>query len=228
MFQLITGIYIVFLNFVYLDLIVDQLYSIIFYFCDMTDSGDSIAPKDKIVFDQFSLQWLTIILILPLFAYISIKKLNFLVRISQYGSYSIFMYMVYLIVRFFVALFNGQIQFDQITWFSTDLGSLGGTCSLAFSIHAFVVPFMKQNKNQDKNMRDLGVTYIIGFITYFLAGVLGALTVAGKDCKNTFVDCYLSEWTILIVEISYFINVVSTFPSNISVGRTRVLELIFG
>ena len=82
---------------------------------------------------------------------------------------------------------------------------------------------MKQNKNQDKNMRDLGVTYVIGFITYFLAGVLGALTVAGKDCKNTFVDCYLSEWTILIVEISYFINVVSTFPSNISVGRTRVL-----
>ena len=77
-------------------------------------------------------------------------------------------------------------------------------------------------------MRDLGVTYVIGFTTYFLAGVLGALTVAGKDCSNTFVDCYLKEWTILIVEISYLINVVSTFPSNISVGRTRVLELIFG
>lgn len=51
--------------------------------------------------------------------------------------------MIYLVVRFFVALSNGEIDLDKITWFSTDLGSLAGTCSVAFSIHAFVVPFMK-------------------------------------------------------------------------------------
>jgi hypothetical protein len=42
------------------------------------------------------------------------------------------------------------------------------------------------------------------------------------------VDCYLTEWTILFVEITYFLGVVSAFPIMVEVGRTRILELFFG
>lgn len=58
--------------------------------------------------------------------------------------------------------------------------------------------------------------------------ILGALAVTGKDCKNTFVDCYLTEWTILIVEITYFLGRLSAFPIMVEIGRTRLLELYFG
>lgn len=46
MFRFITGCYIVFLNIIYLDLIVDQLYSSIYYFYDMNGDADHIAHKD--------------------------------------------------------------------------------------------------------------------------------------------------------------------------------------
>jgi solute carrier family 38 (sodium-coupled neutral amino acid transporter), member 9 len=57
---------------------------------------------------------------------------------------------------------------------------------------------------------------------------LGAIAVAAKPCKNTFVDCYLSDWTILLVEITYFLSIVSAFPIMVEVGRTRILDLFFG
>lgn len=47
-FRFVTGIYIVLLNVISLDLIVDQLYSIIYFFFDANGSADSIAAKDSL------------------------------------------------------------------------------------------------------------------------------------------------------------------------------------
>lgn len=116
---------------------------------------------------------------------------------------------------------------DSIDWFSLDLGALAGTSSLSFSVHAFVVPIIKQNKYHEKNLRDLGFTYILGFTTYQSVAFLGAIAIAGFDCKNTFIDCYLSDWTVLPVAISYFLSIVSAFPIMVEVGRTRILDLFF-
>jgi len=49
-FRFITGSYIVFLNIIYLELIVDQLYSAIYYFYDMQGQADHIATKDDLTF----------------------------------------------------------------------------------------------------------------------------------------------------------------------------------
>lgn len=106
-FRLITGAYIVFLNVITLDLIVDQLYSIIYFFFDRAGSGGSIAPKDSLQFDQFSIQWLTLVLFLPLLALLSIKKVDFLVKLCEYGSSSIFIYMIYVVYCFLLATFKG-------------------------------------------------------------------------------------------------------------------------
>lgn len=47
-FSFITGFYLVLLNIISLDLIVDQLYSIIYFFFDANDSADLIARKDSL------------------------------------------------------------------------------------------------------------------------------------------------------------------------------------
>lgn len=82
---------------------------------------------------------------------------------------------------------------------------------------------MKQNKEQGNNMRDLGITYIMAFILYEMSSVLGTFAISSKDCENTFIDCYLADWTVLFVTVSYLISRVFFLPCVLEVGRTRLL-----
>jgi sodium-coupled neutral amino acid transporter 9 len=222
-FRFITGFYLILLCVIYIDLIVDQLYSVVFFFFDANGSADSIAPKDSFMFGKFSTQWLSLLLFLPLLALIFIKKLHVLVKLSEYGSYSAMIYFLFVIYKFFAALANGQIDMDRITWVSGDIGNLAGTCALAFTIHTMVVTFVKENRDQTKNERDVGLAYLMGFSLYELIGLFGAFAVSGIECKETLVNCYLQEWTVLIVEVSYLFGRITVFPCTLEVARTRLL-----
>lgn len=123
---------------IYIDLIVDQLYSIIFFFL-----GDTIAPKDGFMFSKFSTQYLTLILFFPLLLLVSMKNLNLMVKLSEYGSYSALLYFLFVIYKFVAALVNGEVNMDKITFISSDIGNLAGTCALAFTIHTMVITFVK-------------------------------------------------------------------------------------
>lgn len=46
-FRYITGFYLVLLNMIYIDLIVDQLYDIIYYICKTSGHSKWVAPKDS-------------------------------------------------------------------------------------------------------------------------------------------------------------------------------------
>ncbi len=83
---------------------------------------------------------------------------------------------------------------------------------------------MKENRNQDKNLRDLGITYILAFLTYWLVSMAGALAISNKSCTNTLIDCYLKDWTILFVEVTYLLSKIGNFPIMIEIGRTRILN----
>lgn len=48
-----------------------------------------------------------------------------------------------------------------------------------------------------------------------------------KTCKQTLVDCYLSDWTVLIVEVSYLFGRITVFPCTLEVARTRLIDLFF-
>jgi sodium-coupled neutral amino acid transporter 9 len=200
---------------IYIDLIVDQLYSVIFFFFDSSGSPESIAPKDSIMFSKFSTQWLSIVLFLPLLALIFIKKLNILFKLSEYGSYSAMLYFLFVIYKFFNALANGEIDTGRVTWVSWDVGNLAGTCALAFTIHTIVVTFVKENKDQSKNERDVWLSYLMGFSLYELIGLFGGFAISGLECKETLVNCYLHEWTVLIVEISYLFGRITVFPCTL-------------
>ena len=105
-------------------------------------------------------------LFLPLLALACIKKLHILLKLSEYGSYSTMLYFLYVIYKFVEALINGQIDIGNITWVSMDVGNLAGNCALAFTIQSIVVTFVKENKDQSKNERDVGLAYLMGFSVY--------------------------------------------------------------
>lgn len=164
---------------------------------------------------MFSTQYLTLILFFPLLALISIKNLNVMVKLSEYGSYSALLYFLFVVYKFVVAVANGEIKMDSIPVVTWDVGNLAGTCALAFTIHTMVITFVKANKDQSKNERDLGFSYMLAFLLYELIGVFGGFAVSSIDCKETLVNCYLSEWTVLIVEASYLFGRITVFPCTL-------------
>lgn len=147
-FRMITGFYLILLCIIYIDLIVDQLYSVIFFFFDASGNPTGIAAKDAFVFDAFSTQYLTIILFVPLLWLVSLKKLHVMIKMSEYGAYSAFLYFLFVVYQFLSGAIQGSFNLDNITWFSADIGNLAGTCALAFTIHTMVVTFVKPNQNQ--------------------------------------------------------------------------------
>lgn len=69
--------------------------------------------------------------------------MNVMVKLSEYGSFSIFVYMGYVIIQFIISLANGSVDMKRITWFSFDVAGLAGTASLGFTVHTAVNVFMK-------------------------------------------------------------------------------------
>lgn len=63
---------------------------------------------------------------------------------------------------------------------------------------------------------------------YLLVSVSGAFAISDKHCTNTLIDCFLTDWTILFVEVTYLFSRIGGFPIMIEVARTRLLTLFYG
>ena len=109
-----------------------------------------------------------------------------------------------------------------------DIGNLAGNVALSLVIHPLVNAFVYQNKDQSNNERDVGITYLLGFCIYEIVSVMGAFAVSKKECKDTLINCYAHDWTILIVSASYLLGRAGAFPIIVEVGRTRLIEAFLG
>ena len=67
-----------------------------------------------------------------------------------------------------------RLNCENMPLFSTNIGNLGGTSALAFTIHTNFGPMIKCNKNQKNNIRDLGITYAAGLLIYGSIGAFGS------------------------------------------------------
>ena len=174
------------------------------------------------MFDKFSIQYLTLIAFIPLFAMMFIKNLTILIRLSSAGVLSVFVYVGFIIYEAIVNF--DEVEIDDIPLFDTNVGNLAGTCALAFTLHVIVNPIMKGNKNQNNNFRDLKISYVLGFIFYAIIGILGCIAVLGKKCDITIVNCFLDDWQAVMVEALYFYGLVTVYPNFVDIARTRTLQ----
>jgi hypothetical protein len=111
-----------------------------------------------------------------------IKNLSFLVKLTSIGVISVITYTCFIFAKFFPAIPN--IEPSKIPLFSWNFGNLAGTCAVAFTIHTVVNPIIKANQFQNKNLRDLKISYVCGFLIYATIGVLGSLPII---CKYIFI-----------------------------------------
>merc|ERR1719210_901757 len=92
---------------------------------------------------------------------------------------------------------------------------LPGILSMAYFIHSAVTTLVKDNQNQENNKRDLGIAYILVFLTYTVLGLIFYLTYPGwKGCiTDMFIDNFdKREWIVPMLHILMFIRILTVYP----------------
>jgi len=104
-----------------------------------------------------------------------------------------------------------------------------GTAAYAYGIHASFDKTLKCNKVQEDNRIVMLLTFVGSITFYLFVGIFGSFCFVGKQAyvKNpsTFID-YFDPNTVspFIVEILYFLQVLSIFPIYFNSLKSKVYE----
>ena len=126
---------------------------------------------------------MSVIFFIPLMSLLFIKNMNLLLKIAEFGAYPSLIYLIFVVVRFVIAAARSRIIISNIEWFTLNIGNLAGSAGMACAVQTNIIPFTKGNKDQSKNVRDVGISYLLGFLLYEAVGIIGALAVSGEVCE---------------------------------------------
>ena len=203
------------------------------------DSKD-ITPE----FGRFSSIYLGIILCFILFP-LSIKKdIGLLVFYSSFGCYLISILIIYVLYTGISSIINTEFIFDYIInkenskerylyLFGENPALLAGTLSMGFFCHTAILPTLKNNKNQEKNIRDLFLGYLFVGLVYIFCGVLGYIGFSGKEFKIDFKDNWFmffdsDNYLILIFRVLNVLQLITAFPILLYIVRFQIFTFFFG
>lgn len=175
-------------------------------------------------------------LLLPL---LNFKSPSFFSKFNVLGTVSI----VYL--TFLVTLKAARLGFHlEFHWFTPTeffvpemrgrFPQLTGVLTLAFFIHNCVITLLKNNKNQENNVRDLAVAYLLVTLTYLYIGVLVFASFPSpplpKDCiEQNFLDNFPSTDVLsFVARIFLLFQMVTVYPLLGYLARVQLLGHVFG
>ena len=206
---------------------------------------DSIDAEDITPdFTRFSSIYLGIILCFLLFP-LSIKKdVGFLVFLSSFGCYFLFVLIGYTIYLGIYSMINTEFKFDYIKnkenseqrylyLFGENPGLLAGTLSMGYFCHTVIIPILKSNKKQEKNMRDLFLGYVFVGMVYLLTGIFGYIGFSGKDFKINFKENWLmffdsDNYLILTFRVLNVFHLITAFPILLYLVRFQIFIFFYG
>ncbi|XP_044302375.1 sodium-coupled neutral amino acid transporter 9 isoform X2 [Varanus komodoensis] len=117
-----------------------------------------------------------------------------------------------------------RILFPQLT----------GVLTLAFFIHNCVITLLKNNKNQENNVRDLSIAYLLVSLTYLYVGVLIFAAFPSpplsKECiEQNFLDNFPSNDVMsFLARISLLFQMVTVYPLLGYLARVQLFGHVFG
>ena len=218
----ITGI-------IYFMLICNMLYLVITYI--LRHNGIAYATKDQIVFDQFSYQYVGIIMIVFCFLLFALKDLSIILKIGQFGIVSIVLFIIYILTKGITNISEGNVNIDTVKIITPDFATLCGVFSLSFMCHNVIIPVIRNNHDQTKNNRDIILGYLMTASIYLLIGFFGCFAIAGLNPNNKRYDTVLEYFSddifTVIVESMLFLQLISVMPILWYVCRSQFFSLIY-
>uniref|UniRef100_A0A1A8PQ40 Neutral amino acid transporter 9 n=2 Tax=Nothobranchius rachovii TaxID=451742 RepID=A0A1A8PQ40_9TELE len=177
-----------------------------------------------------------IVLLLPLLCF---RSASFFARFTFFGTISV----VYLIVL--VTIKAVRLGFHlEFHWLDTSqfyvpefrqfFPNFTGILTLAFFIHNCIITLMKSNKNQDNNVRDLSVAYLLVGLTYLYVGVLIFAAFPSpplyKDCiEPNFLDNFpSSDVLVFVARFLLLFQMITVYPLLGYLVRVQIMGQLFG
>ncbi|XP_062067959.1 neutral amino acid transporter 9 [Lepus europaeus] len=211
---------------------------------DHPDNSSSIFYVNDTEVQQFEKWWnksktvpfYLIGLLLPL---LNFKSPSFFSKFNILGTVSV-LYLIFLVTLKAIRL-GFHLEFH---WFvSTDyfvpeirfqFPQLTGVLTLAFFIHNCIITLLKNNKNQENNVRDLCIAYMLVTLTYLYIGALVFASFPSpplsKDCiEQNFLDNFPSSDTLsFIARMFLLFQMMTVYPLLGYLARVQLLGHIFG
>ncbi|XP_008100989.1 neutral amino acid transporter 9 isoform X2 [Anolis carolinensis] len=178
--------------------------------------------------------YLIIILLL-----LNFKSPSFFAKFNILGTVSV----VYLVILVTVkaAHLGFHLEFDWsqtseyfVPEFRLKFPQLTGVLTLAFFIHNCIITLLKNNKNQENNVRDLSIAYFLVGITYLYVGVLIFAAFPSpplsKECiEQNFLDNFPSNDIMsFLARIFLLFQMITVYPLLGYLARVQLLGHIFG
>uniref|UniRef100_A0A3P8WVA6 Neutral amino acid transporter 9 n=1 Tax=Cynoglossus semilaevis TaxID=244447 RepID=A0A3P8WVA6_CYNSE len=177
-----------------------------------------------------------IVLLLPLLCF---RSASFFARFTFLGTISVIYLIVLVTIKSVRLGFHLEFHwFDTSTFFVPELRllfpQLTGVLTLAFFIHNCIITLMKSNKNQENNVRDLSVAYLLVGLTYLYVGVLIFASFPSppllKDCiEPNFLDNYPSNDVMVFVARTFLLfQMITVYPLLGYLVRVQIMGQVFG
>ncbi|KAM9138920.1 neutral amino acid transporter 9 isoform 1-T2 [Pangshura tecta] len=177
-----------------------------------------------------------IVVVLPL---LNLKSPSFFAKFNILGTVSV----VYLV--FLVTLKAAHLGFHlEFNWFTADqffvpefriqFPQLTGVLTLAFFIHNCVITLLKNNKNQENNVRDLSIAYFLVGLTYLYVGLLIFAAFPSpplsKECiEQNFLDNFPSNDIMsFVARLFLLFQMITVYPLLGYLARVQLLGHVFG
>ncbi|XP_027462516.1 sodium-coupled neutral amino acid transporter 9 isoform X1 [Zalophus californianus] len=211
---------------------------------DHPDNGSMIFYANDTGLQQFEKWWnksktvpfYLIGLLLPL---LNFKSPSFFSKFNILGTVSV-LYLIFLVT--FKAIHLGfHLEFHwlmQTEYFVPEIRfqfpQLTGVLTLAFFIHNCIITLLKNNKNQENNVRDLSIAYMLVTLTYLYIGVLVFASFPSppltKDCiEQNFLDNFPSSDILsFIARIFLLFQMMTVYPLLGYLARVQLLGHVFG
>ena len=208
------------------------------------DGGEerkSLPPITDMVFDSWSVQYQCLSLAVPVLLLLQQRDLALLIRLGQFGAVAVLAYVAFIVYLFARAIAQAETRERLASGqdlFSADLSSVAGTFALSFLVHNTVCQILAQSGKPTQARRHLLLGYLSAYAVYGIIGVLGAIGiqryVRSEVSYQTICEFFIGSAdpavTIpaQIVNLLFFLQLLSVLPVLCHVSRTQLLEVRYG
>ncbi|KAK3522139.1 hypothetical protein QTP70_026956 [Hemibagrus guttatus] len=196
---------------------------------------------DTVLFDHWwnktkTIPFYLIVLLLPL---LNFRSASFFARFTFLGTISVIYLIILVTIKAFRLGFHLEFHwFDSTDFFVPEFRilcpQLTGVLTLAFFIHNCIITLMKNNKNQENNVRDLSLAYLLVGLTYLYVGVMIFASFPSpplsKDCiEPNFLDNFpSSDIMVFVARACLLFQMTTVYPLLGYLVRVQLMNHLFG
>ncbi|XP_066996721.1 neutral amino acid transporter 9 [Anabrus simplex] len=198
-------------------------------------SGSEVLKDTESTFHQV---WdlhstVPIFLILIIGPLVNFKSATFFTKFNSLGTLSVMYLLIFVIIK--SASWGININFINETEssyapsFLLSFPALSGMLALSFFIHNIIITIMRNNRNQEKNGRDLSIAFSLVTFTYVLIGTIFYVCFPlAKSCIEDNLLNNFQNWDVMtaLARVFLFFQLVTVYPLIAYMLRVQVFTTL--